>query len=122
MLYLVFTFLLWSFLGRMLRQELFALWQVLFSFARCPASGQLGIAVQRKVLAADRQCLKQSLQRLQLTAYTTECVTMCAQNPCAVLFSYVFHKQSIDRLMLSIFTVYGSKPYDTDGFKAQSKS
>ena len=47
---------------------------------------------------------------------------MCAQNPCAVLFSYGFHKQSIDRLMLSIFTVYGSKTYDTEGFKAQSKS
>ena len=98
-------------------KELCALWQVLFSFARCPASGQLGIAVQRKALAGNRQCLKQSLQRLQLTAYTTECVTMCAQNPCTVLFSYGFHKQSIDRLILSIFTVYGSKPYDTEGFK-----
>ena len=47
---------------------------------------------------------------------------MCAQNPCAVLFSYGFHKQIIDHLMLSIFTVYGSKTYDTEGFKAQSKS
>ena len=47
---------------------------------------------------------------------------MCAQNPCAVLFSYGFHKQSIDRLMLSIFMSYGSKTYDTEGFKAQSKS
>uniref|UniRef100_UPI003AB2B4DC hypothetical protein n=1 Tax=Phascolarctobacterium faecium TaxID=33025 RepID=UPI003AB2B4DC len=47
-----------------------------------------------------------------------ECVTMCAQNPCTVLFSYGFHKQSIDLLMLSIFTVYGSKTYDTEGFKA----
>ena len=46
---------------------------------------------------------------------------MCAQNPCTVLFSYGFHKQSIDRLMLSIFTVYGSKTYDTEGFKTQSK-
>ena len=91
-------------------KELCALWRVLFSFVRCPASGQLAAAL-----------LKQSLQRLQLTAYTTECATMCAQNPCAVLFSYGFHKQSIDRLMLSIFTVYGSKTYDTEGFKTQSK-
>ena len=121
MLYLVFTFLLCSFLERKLRKELCALWQVLFSFARCPAFGQLGIAVQRKALAADRQCLKQSLQRLQLTAYTTECVTMCAQNPCTVLFSYGFHKQSIDLLMLSIFVSYSSKTYDTEGFKAHWK-
>jgi membrane protein implicated in regulation of membrane protease activity len=28
---------------------------------------------------------------------------MCAQNPCTVLFSYGFHKQSIDSLILSIF-------------------
>ena len=92
-----------------LRKEACALWQFLFNFARCPASGQLGIAVQRKALAADRQCLKQSLQRLQLTAYTTECVTMCAQNPCAVLFSYGFHKQIIDRLILSIFAAMAVK-------------
>ena len=115
---ILFGFLIWSFLERKLRKELCALWQFLFNFVRCPASGQLGIAAQRKALAADRQCLKQSLQRLQLTAYTTECVTMCAQNPCTVLFSYGFHKQSIDLLMLSIFTVYGSKTYDTEGFKA----
>ena len=118
MLYLVFTFLLCSFLERKLRKELCALWQFLFNFVRCPASGQLGIAVQRKALAADRQCLKQSLQRLQLTAYTTECATMCAPNPCTVLFSYEFHKQSIDHLIRSIFTVYGSKTYDTEGFSA----
>ena len=47
---------------------------------------------------------------------------MCAQNPCTVLFSYGFHKQSIGYLMLSIFMSYGSKTYDTEGFKAQSKS
>ena len=47
---------------------------------------------------------------------------MCAQNPCTVLFSYGFHKQSIDHLMLLIFMSYGSKTYDTEGFKAQSKS
>ena len=34
---------------------------------------------------------------------------MCAQNPCAVLFSYGFHKQSIDRLILSIFTAMAVK-------------
>ena len=90
-------------------KELCALWQVLFSFARCPASGQLGIAVQRKALAANRQCLKQSLQRLQLIAYTTEFVTMCAQNPYTVLFSYGFHKQIIDRLILSIFAAMAVK-------------
>jgi membrane protein implicated in regulation of membrane protease activity len=34
---------------------------------------------------------------------------MCAQNPCTVLFSYGFHKQSIDRLILSIFTAMAVK-------------
>ena len=115
----LYLFIFFRLSWKKVSKELCALWQVLFSFARCPASGQLGIAIQRKALAANRQCLKQSLQRLQLTAYTTECVTMCAQNPCTVLFSYGFHKQSIDLLMLSIFTVYGSKTYDTEGFKAQ---
>jgi len=38
-----------------LRKELCALWQVLFSFARCPASGQLGIVIQRKSLPAKQQ-------------------------------------------------------------------
>jgi hypothetical protein len=64
-----------------LRKEACALWQVLFSFVRCPASGQLGIVVQRKSLATNRQYLKQSLQRLQLTSHTTDLTTMCAQNP-----------------------------------------
>ena len=62
-------------------KELCALWQVLFSFARCPASGQLGIVEQIKSLASKKQCLKQSLQRLQLTSHTTDLTTMCAQNP-----------------------------------------
>jgi len=34
---------------------------------------------------------------------------MCAQNPCAVLFSYGFHKQIIDRLILSIFAAMAVK-------------
>ena len=64
-----------------LRKEACALWQVLFSFARCPASGQLGIVEQIKSLASKQQCLKQSLQHLQLAAHTTDWTTMCAQNP-----------------------------------------
>ena len=64
-----------------LRKEACALWQVLFNFARCPASRQLGIAEQRKSLPTNRQCLKQSFQHLQLTAHTTDRTTICAQNP-----------------------------------------
>ena len=64
-----------------LRKEACARWQVLFSFARCPASRQLGIVEQIKSLASKQQCLKQSLQRLQLAAHTTDLTTMCAQNP-----------------------------------------
>ncbi|WP_307745598.1 hypothetical protein, partial [uncultured Phascolarctobacterium sp.] len=59
-------------------KELCALWQVLFSFALCPASRQLGIGEQRKSLASRKQCLKQTFQRLQLAAHTTDLTTMCA--------------------------------------------
>ena len=82
-----------------LRKEACALWQVLFSFVRCSASGQLGIVEQIKSLTSKKQCLKQSLQHLQLTSHTTDLTTMCAQNPCIVLFSFRFYKHSIELLM-----------------------
>ena len=74
-------------------KELCALWRVLFSFVRCPASGQLAAVL-----------LKQSLQRLQLTAHTTDLTTMCAQNHCIVQIVAEFHKHGIDSLMLSVFS------------------
>jgi hypothetical protein len=55
-----------------LRKEACALWQVLFSFARCPASRQLGIGEKRKSSVRKKQCLKQTFQRLQLAAHTTD--------------------------------------------------
>jgi hypothetical protein len=72
-----------------LRKEACALWQVLFSFVRCPASRQLGIDKQIKSLVRKKQCLKQTFQHLQLTSHTTDLTTMCAQNLWIAHFSAV---------------------------------
>ena len=95
-----------------LRKEACALWQVLFSFARCPAFGQLGIVEQIKSVPAKRQCLKQSLQRLQLASHTTDLTTMCAKTPVSYYSAMDFISTVIDRLLLSMFIDYSSNLYD----------
>jgi hypothetical protein len=79
-------------------KELCALWRVLFSFARCPASRQLGIDKQIKSLAGKKQCLKQTFQRLQLAAHTTNFDHNVRSNPCILLITAEFHYHCIDWL------------------------